>query len=132
MIDNATAYDGFLSYSTDSKADVGRIHKFLQAFRRNPRAEPLRVYFDAEDFRAGPVSDELNQALDRSRVLIVCCTPAAAKSAWVDHEIEVFLRTHPPSAVVLLLIKGTAIESVPKRLGSLNLKTQNLTSGLGP
>lgn len=132
MSDRLGEFDAFLSYASEDRRPVVRLHRFLQSFRGQHSQRPLRVFLDTHDFRAGPISHELDQALARSRHLVVCCSPAAARSNWVDHEIATFLRSNPPSAILLLNLQTTAIESVPDRIKPLNIKVQDLTKGLGP
>lgn len=51
-----------------------------------------KIFRDRSDLGSGgQVSEGLDQALRASDNLIVLCTPAAAKSEWVNHEIQTFI-----------------------------------------
>ena len=51
------------------------------------------IFRDRTDLQAGGhVDGALQQALEESETLIVLCTPTSAKSHWVNHECETFLR----------------------------------------
>ena len=49
------------------------------------------IFKDTSELSGGVLSEELNKALIDSRYLIVICSPQAAKSTWVDKEIETFV-----------------------------------------
>lgn len=52
-----------------------------------------KVFRDRDDLSAGRRLDEALQAeLENSERLVVLCTPTSAKSIWVNHEVETFLR----------------------------------------
>jgi TIR domain len=99
MPSEAQGYDAFISYSHHDEVAARRIQHFLERYRLPPGILParnrLRVFRDATDIRTGSLSDELNQALDASRALIVCCSSDAVKSRWVSQEIERFLERDP-------------------------------------
>ncbi|MFZ4603639.1 MAG: TIR domain-containing protein, partial [Caulobacterales bacterium] len=51
-----------------------------------------RIFRDRADLGSGGhVKEELQAALEESERLIVLCTPASAKSVWVNHEVDTFL-----------------------------------------
>ena len=59
-----------------------------------PTPEKLHPIFrDRTDLGSGgQITAELQGALEDSERLIVLCTPTSAKSFWVNHEVETFLR----------------------------------------
>jgi tetratricopeptide (TPR) repeat protein len=66
------------------------------------------VFRDREELPASPdLGGELSAALRRSMFLIVICSPAAAKSKWVDEEILQFKQTHGEGRVLALIVDGT-------------------------
>jgi hypothetical protein len=74
--------------------DSYKVPKALQGMpgRRGPVPESLHPIFrDREDLAGGgELGDRLRAALESSDALIVLCTPAAAKSHWVDEEVRLF------------------------------------------
>ena len=90
-------YDAFISYS---HADMkwGRwLQKKLETFRV-PRevardrqgSGNLRIFRDQTDLAGAELAAALDREIERSRFLIVICSPASAASRWVDHEIRTF------------------------------------------
>src|SRR5262245_7141239 len=71
--------------------------------------ETLRPIFrDREDFVAGDtLSEQTLEALDASQALIVICSPASAKSHYVNEEIRLFESRHPDRQIIPLIIDGT-------------------------
>jgi hypothetical protein len=132
MASNTPRYDAFISYSHDDEIAARRIQRFLESYKL-PRGialaeNRLRVFRDATDIRTGSLSEELNAALDASRALIVCCSPAAAKSHWVSQEIDQFLGHDPARPIAPLLLEGDPGSSIPERLKPLEHRFADLRS----
>lgn len=74
--------------------DSYKVPKALQGMpgRRGPVPESLHPIFrDREDLAGGgELGERLRAALESSDALIVLCTPASAKSHWVDEEVRLF------------------------------------------
>lgn len=119
-------YVAFISYK---HAELDRrvsktVHRFLETFRV-PR--PLRddgapsklgaVFRDDEELSASPsLPASIEQALAESRWLIVVCTPAAARSNWVNRETDAFIQMHGRERVLTVLAAGEPNESFPNSL----------------
>jgi len=132
MASNAPRYDAFISYSHDDEIAARRIQRFLESYKL-PRGialaeNRLRVFRDATDIRTGSLSEELNAALDASRALVVCCSPAAAKSRWVSQEIDKFLGHDAARPIAPLLLEGDPGSSIPERLKPLEHRFADLRS----
>ena len=105
-------YDAFISYS---HAADGRLAPALQAGLQRlarpwyrPRA--LRVFRDDTGLAVNPALwDSIAAALDSSRFFIVLLSPDAAASPWVNREIEQWLATKDPMAVLPVLTEGTLV-----------------------
>lgn len=54
----------------------------------------------------GDLDSMLKEALTRSRVLIVLCTPAAARSPWVNQEVRFFKQLGRSKQIVALVLQG--------------------------
>lgn len=113
------AYRAFISYSHRDKDLAQRLHRAVEAYRipskligkvtavgRTPRR--LRPIFrDREELPAsGDLTAELSAALAQSMFLVVICSPAAAKSRWVNEEILQFKRVHGDSRVLAIVADG--------------------------
>jgi tetratricopeptide (TPR) repeat protein len=113
-------YRAFLSYAHADTAWAKRLHRRLENFRidkdlvgrataQGAVPATLRPIFrDRDDFTAGhTLTDQTIAALDASAALIVLCSPASAKSHYVNEEIRLFKARHPERPVIPVIIDGT-------------------------
>ena len=112
-------YWAFLSYSHRDAADAEWLHRAIEKFRV-PKAlvgrrverflVPARltpVFRDRSELAASKdLSEEIRQAIECSRHLIVLCSPAAAQSRWVNEEIRQFRRLRPDGEVLAVIVSG--------------------------
>lgn len=113
------AYRAFISYSHRDKAIAQRLHRLVETYRIPaklvgrvtavgkvpPRLRP--IFRDREELPAsGDLSAELSAALRQSMFLVVICSPAAARSRWVDEEIVQYKRAHGDGRVLALIVDG--------------------------
>jgi tetratricopeptide (TPR) repeat protein len=122
-------YCAFLSYSHADAQTADWLHGELEKFRTpsalvgrttHNGAIPKRLTPIFRDRHELPASDNLADAvrasLDSSRFLIVLCSPAAAKSRWVNAEIDMFKRHRPDGCVLAAIIAGEPFASdIPGR-----------------
>lgn len=121
-------YCAFISYSHRDKAVADWLHRALETYRVPAklvgRETPLgpvsrRLVPIFRDRAELPASDSLGaaitEALAASKYLIVICSPAAARSRWVDQEVATFKRLHGNSRVLALIAAGEP--QVTGRLG---------------
>ena len=119
-------YAAFISYSHADARWAGWLQKQLESFgvpRRLVGTEgehgpvPARlspVFRDREELAsASDLSGRITQALENSDALVVICSPAAARSRWVNEEIRSYRRTGRGNRIHCLLVptgpeKGTA------------------------
>jgi tetratricopeptide (TPR) repeat protein len=82
---------------------------------------PLRVFRDKTEMPAGgSLPDRLREELEKSRFLIVVCSPRAAAPGWVDREIEEFLRRPGGAERILPFnIEGEPPHTFPESLRRL-------------
>lgn len=112
-------YWAFLSYAHEDSATADWLHRALEAFRVpkalvGRRAErflvPARltpIFRDRSELAAShDLTEEIQEALDSSRHLIVLCSPAAAQSRWVDEEIKAFKQFRPDGEVLAAIVGG--------------------------
>jgi formylglycine-generating enzyme required for sulfatase activity len=120
MSDSAAfKYRAFISYSHADTSWAKWLHRCVESFHIDkdlvgretatgaiPKA--LRPIFrDRDDFTAGQtLSEQTLAALDASHALIVICSPASAKSHYVNEEIRLFKWRHPERLVIPLIVAG--------------------------
>jgi tetratricopeptide (TPR) repeat protein len=115
----AFKYRAFISYSHADTSWVKWLHRGLEGFRIDKdlvgREMPtgqipktLRPIFrDRADFTAGlTLTDQTLAVLDASAALIVICSPASAKSRYVNEELRLFKSRHPERPVIPLIVDG--------------------------
>jgi tetratricopeptide (TPR) repeat protein len=112
-------YWAFLSYSHQDGAHADWLHKAIEHFTL-PKGLAGRVTATgAVPSKLSPIfrdrselaaSNDLGQtiraALKRSRFLIVLCSPAAAKSRWVNEEILTFKKLNGERRVLAAIVDG--------------------------
>jgi len=112
-------YWAYLSYAHADEKVARWLHRRIESFRvpRSMRGRQvadmpvgarLRPLFRDRDELAssGDLRESLEAALEASTSLIVLCTPAAARSKWVDQEIVAFVARHGRRRVFPLIIDG--------------------------
>ena len=117
-------YMAFLSYSHTDTAFADWLHESIEQFRVPPRLVgrltelgpvPSRltpVFRDRHELAAASdLSDEIEAALAGSRFLIVLCSPAAAKSYWIDQEIICFKKLHGEDRFLAAIMDGEPFAS---------------------
>ena len=98
-------YRAFFSYARADDRTANWLHAQLDRYRTpksligdagalGPVTAKLHPIFrDRTDLESGGhITERLQEALEASETLIVLCTPASARSQWVNHEVETFLR----------------------------------------
>ena len=83
------SYDVFLSYNDNDKPLVRRLAERL-------RDAGLRVWFDEWSVKAGEIiSLKVDRGLEQSRVLVLCVSPNALASEWVNLERSTAIHRDP-------------------------------------
>ena len=115
----ALFYRAFISYSHADTGWARWLHRALESFRIDqdlagretatgtipPTLRP--IFRDRDDFTPGQtLTEQTLAALDASAALIVICSPAAAKSHYVNEEIASFKSLHPERPVIPLIVDG--------------------------
>lgn len=124
MQGDARRYRAFISYSHRDEAVAADLHRRLERYRLPRRAGAADgtdrltpIFRDLEELSAADnLSTVVEAALQRSDVLVVLCSPAAAASKWVAKEILRFRELHPGKPVLAALIAGTPAEAFPAPL----------------
>lgn len=117
-MDQKKKYRAFISYSHADRQWGRWLHRLLERYRTPrhlitgspasnvpPRLTP--IFLDREELASSPdLSERINSALENSASLIVICSPAAARSRWVDQEIETFKRLGGSDQIFCLIVDG--------------------------
>ena len=112
-------YLAFLCYSHRDAAVARKLHRDIESYRvprrlvgrRTRRGavprHPRPIFRDREELQAGgDLAASVRDALARSDLLIVICSPEAARSPWVEREIIEYKRHHDEEWVLAAIIAG--------------------------
>jgi tetratricopeptide (TPR) repeat protein len=112
-------YAAFISYSHRDQRWAAWLQREIERYRvpsrlvgrqgaHGPVPERLRpVFRDREELAASAeLSESIEKALSQSRFLVVVCSPAAARSRWVNAEILQFKRLHGEQRILCLVVDG--------------------------
>lgn len=103
-------YDAFITYNRASGSALALafrsgLHRLAKPWWK---LRATHVFLDRSETRTGTLlRPEIEQALARSRHLIVVASPGAAASEWVGQEIEWWCEAHPNGVPLLVLQEGT-------------------------
>jgi tetratricopeptide (TPR) repeat protein len=114
----------FLSYSHRDAEVADWLHEELEEFKvpaalvgklTDQGVVPKKlspVFRDRQELAAAhDLSEEIEEAMAGSRFLIVLCSPAAAKSRWINEEIACFKRLHNEKRIFAAIIDGEPFAS---------------------
>lgn len=117
-------YMAFLSYSHRDSAIADWLHEELEEFHVPTRLVgkltehgpvPKRlapIFRDRKELAAASdLGEEIEEAIAGSRFLIVLCSPAAAKSRWIEEEIATFKRLHREDRILAAIVDGEPFAS---------------------
>lgn len=112
-------YKAFISYSHHDRKWGSWLHKRIENYRFSVRALSrgangnhgpylMRPIFrDREELTVGhDLGGKIEAALERSESLIVICSPASAKSHWVNQEVLYFKRHKRGSRIFSIIVEG--------------------------
>ncbi|MBN8830952.1 MAG: toll/interleukin-1 receptor domain-containing protein [Sphingomonadales bacterium] len=117
-------FRAFISYSHRDKILAAWLHRRLETFDI-PRklvgvATPIGpvprrltpIFRDRDDLpAASDLGSTIEEALANSQFLLVICSPASAKSPWVDREIATFKQMHGEDRILALIVAGNPYAS---------------------
>jgi tetratricopeptide (TPR) repeat protein len=125
MPDSRPHYWAFLSYSHADARWANRLHRALEHFATPRRLigaptpvgpAPRRlhpIFRDREELGASAdLGGRLVAALEGSGYLVVVCSPASARSRWVNEEIARFRATHGHERILAVIVDGKPFASL--------------------
>lgn len=112
-------YWAFISYSHHDEKSSARLHRALEEYRvpkklvgritaygRVP-ARLLPIFRDRDELAGSSnLNMRIQEALQRSRYLIVICSPHAAVSKWVNEEVKTFKALGRQDQILCLILDG--------------------------
>ena len=122
-------YKAFISYSHSDESWARWLHRKLEHYRlpqsirdstklKNGGLRP--IFRDRDELASsGSLNAAILDALQRSDALIVICSPAAAKSNWVNREISEFCRVQRADRVFCCIVEGDPPGVFPEAIAAL-------------
>ena len=118
-MDSEFKYRAFISYSHSDEHWAKWLHKSLETYRVPKHLVGIQTAFGPVPERFAPVfrdrdelatatnlGETLTRALEQSAFQVVICSPAAAKSRWVNEEILAFKRLGREHRIFCLIVAG--------------------------
>lgn len=108
-------YFAFISYKREDEKWAKWLQHRLEHYhlptnvRKNNPSLPQHirpVFKDTSELAAGVLADEIYDALDNSKYLIVICSPRAAQSKWVGKEVQTFIDMGRSGKIIPFIIGG--------------------------
>ncbi|MCJ7533612.1 MAG: toll/interleukin-1 receptor domain-containing protein [Anaerolineales bacterium] len=113
-------YWAFISYSSKDKSWARWLHRAIETYgiparlvhHPTPAGDPAPkrfwpLFHDRAELPASAnLGAEIEDALRASRYLIVICSPHAARSMWVNQEVETFQRLDRSGRVLAVIVDG--------------------------
>lgn len=108
-------YFAFISYQRKDEKWAKWLHHKLEHYRipvkvrkENPKyPQTIRPIFkDTSELASGVLPDEIHKALEKSKYLIVICSPNSAKSIWVNYEVQTFIDMKKTEKIIPFIIDG--------------------------
>ncbi len=113
------SYDAFISYSHQDLKWGKWLQKRLENYRIPAEfrkdGKHLHIFRDQTDLAGVELHSSLQRALEASRYLIVLCSPASAKSPWVDEEIRTFRDLGGAERIIPFIVGGEPESDDPDR-----------------
>lgn len=102
-------FDAFITYSRQDVAFAAWLEQALEGYRSPAGVASrrrLHIFRDVSDLVGNELPPAIRAALDRSRCLVVACSPDARRSTWVGREIDAFAGAHGRDGIIPVLVAG--------------------------
>ena len=94
-------YFAFISYKREDEKWASWLQNKLEHFKlptnlggKDALPKYIRpVFKDTSELASGVLVNRLQEALDNSHFLVVICSPSAAKSPWINKEVNYFIES---------------------------------------
>ena len=119
IIDGQYRYYAFISYKREDEEWAKWLQHKLEHYRlpsnlngRTDLPKEIRpVFKDTSELTPGNLPEQINQALEQSKFLIVICSPRSAQSEWVNKEVETFKSMGRTNNIIPFIIDGRPFSS---------------------
>ncbi len=110
-------YFAFISYKHEDEKWAKWLQNELEDYhlptkiaKANPNLpkEIRPIFRDTTELKSGKLKQQIEEALNTSKFLIVICSPRAAQSVWVNREIETFIQKKGVERIIPFIVEGTA------------------------
>jgi len=115
QVGQAYEYYAFISYSRRNEEWAKWLQKKLEQYRlptvlrKEEQSLPKKIqpiFRDKTDLTTGQLQSALHQQLNSSKKLIVLCSPASARSEWVNKEVQRFIDAGRIQDIIPLIVEG--------------------------
>ena len=112
----AKEYFAFISYKSEDVEWAVWLQHELEHYhlpasyngRDDVRKDLRPVFRDIDELSAGNLPEQIHNALVNSQYLIVICSPKAAKSPWVNQEVETFISLGRTDCIFPFIVEGNS------------------------
>ena len=119
LIDSRYKYFAFISYKREDERWAKWLQHKLEHYRlpsnlngRTDLPKEIRpVFKDTSELTPGNLPEQINEALEQSKYLIVICSPRSAQSEWVNKEVETFKSMDKTGNIIPFIIDGRPYSS---------------------
>lgn len=119
IIDGQYRYYAFISYKREDEEWARWLQHKLEHYKlpsnlngRMDLPKDIRpVFRDTSELTPGNLPQQIHEALDLSKYLIVVCSPRSAQSEWVNKEVETFMSMGKTANVIPFIIEGKPFSS---------------------
>ncbi|MGE3335371.1 MAG: TIR domain-containing protein [Rhodospirillaceae bacterium] len=116
---SVSGFRAFISYSHRDTKVAEWLHRSIETYRV-PKPligrvtgtgligqRPGKVFRDRDELEvAADLSGKINEALEQSQFLVVLCSPASARSKWVNQEVINFKRLKGAEHIIAVIVDG--------------------------
>ena len=115
-------YYAFISYKREDEEWAKWLQHKLEHYKlpsnlngRTDLPKEIRPIFkDTSELNPGNLPQQIHDALEQSKFLIVICSPRSAQSEWVNKEVETFIEMGKTDKIIPFIIDGKAFAKNPK------------------
>ena len=119
MIEGKYRYYAFISYKREDEQWAKWLQHKLEHYKlptnlngRSDLPKEVRpVFKDTSELMPGNLPEQIREALELSKYLIVLCSPNSAKSEWVNKEVEEFMSMGRTNNIIPFIIDGIPFSS---------------------
>lgn len=121
LIEGRYRYFAFISYKREDEQWARWLQQKLEHYKLpsnlNGRTDLPReirpVFKDTSELTPGNLPEQIHEALNLSKYLVVICSPRSAQSEWVNKEVVTFIEMERTERIIPFIIEGSAFAKHP-------------------